>query len=158
MKEIQVTQGFIALVDDEDFEYLNQFKWHIKKDRSTNYATTNIKHDGGYKTITMHRFILDAIKGVQVDHINHNGLDNQKHNLRLCSNSQNQMNRGYYRNCTSKYKGVSFYKKTKKWKAYIKINGKRINLGYYHCEIDAAKKYNDKAVELFGEFAFINII
>jgi hypothetical protein len=158
MKEIKVSQGFIALVDDDHFEVLNQFKWHIKKCGRTNYATANIKIDGKYKTITMHRFLLDAPKGVQVDHINHNGLDNQRDNLRFCSNSQNQMNRSPYKNCTSNFKGVSFYRKTKRWKAYIKLNGKRINLGHYKTEIEAAEVYNNKAKELFGEFSFINII
>ena len=91
--------------------------------------------------------------GIHTDHKNGNGLDNQKHNLRTCSQAQNNRNAKKRENCSSKYKGVYWDKKNKKWRARIYLNKKEICLGRYKNEIDAAKAYDEKAKELFGEFA-----
>ena len=105
----------------------------------------------------MHRVIMDAPKGMHVDHINGNGLDNRRENLRLCTNSQNHMNRKTHRDSSSKYKGVSWNKRNSKWQAYIGSGIKRKNLGYFASESDAAKAYDIKAKECFGEFARLNL-
>ena len=155
MKEIQLTQGKMALVDDESFETLNQFKWYAKKSGKTFYAVRNLYVCGRPKQIYMHCVIMNR-KGI--DHIDHDGCNNQKSNLRVCTRSENQMNRTKQENTSSIYKGVYFSKAHKKWKAEISINSKKIRLGNFDSEIDAAKAYNAKAVELFLEFANLNII
>lgn len=149
MKEIKLTQGKVALVDDEDFEYLNQFKWCAHKECNTYYAVRNAKNNGKLFTQYMHNLIIGIIG---VDHKNHEGLDNQKHNLRIANKSQNAMNNMPLKNMTSKYKGVSWFKRDKKWRAVI--NEKHI--GLFIDEIEAAKAYDNKAAELFGEFACLN--
>ena len=163
MKEIQLSQfgknrgKYVALVDDEDFEALNQFRWHVSKSRNTIYAVRNVL-DGEKKTMMrMHCMILKR-KGI--DHIDMNGLNNQKDNLRLCTRSENSMNinKRKQESCTSIYKGVAFYKHSGKWTAQIGINGKKIHIGYFASEVEAAKAYNAKAIELFCEFANLNLI
>lgn len=162
MKHIPLTQGKVAIVDDDKFEWLNQWKWYAYKHISSGYyairqqcvGMKNGKRVG--KTIYMHRQILNAQKGQITDHKNRSGLDNRRYNLRLCSAIQNSQNRKSIGK-TSKYKGVSRYINNK-WQVHIKLNNRRINLGYYDNEIDAAKTYNAKARELFGEFAYINNI
>jgi len=156
MKEIVLTQGKVALVDDEDFEFLNQFKWYAHKQKYTFYAVRNETNPDSKKrkTIKMHRFLLRVTKPKTfVDHKDHNGLNNQKHNLRESTHAQNQMNRNCYEGF--KYKGVS-YIKLNKWRARIKFNQKQIHLGYFTDEIQCAKAYDIKAKELFGEFANLN--
>lgn len=154
MKEIQLTQGQIALVDDEDFEYLSAFKWFANKHRNTYYAgRQSSRINGLQRTQLMHCIIMNH-KGI--DHIDCNGLNNQKNNLRICTNSQNAMNRIPIKGTSSKYKGVSFHNRDKKWYSYIKKNQKLINLGTFINEVDAAKAYDKKAIELFGEFAHLN--
>lgn len=153
MKEIQLSQGLVALVDDEDFEALNQFKWCANKMGNAFYAARNIRVDGKRTRITMH---CEVMNGKWIDHIDHNGLNNQKSNLRFCTRSENQMNKQKKENTSSIYKGVYFYKPNGRWQASIRINYKKIHLGYFDLEIDAAKAYNKKAIELFCEFANLN--
>lgn len=155
MKEIQLTQGQVALVDDEDFEKINQFKWCAFKGRNSFYAMRGISISGQSNTVYMHCAILN---GKGVDHIDHNGLNNQKSNLRFCTRSENGMNRTKHASASSTYKGVCFHKGTKKWRTKIRISGREIYLGYFASEADAAKAYNEKAIELFGEFANLNNI
>ena len=161
MKEIKLSQfgrnrgKYVALVDDEDFETLNRFKWCVRKDKNTFYAVRDIGVDGRRIALFMHCSIMN---GKGVDHRDRNGLNNQKNNLRFCTNQENCMNRRKQENMTSIYKGVSFYKPTSKWHTQIKISGKVIHLGYFVSEVDAANAYNAKAIELFREFANINII
>lgn len=155
-KEISLTQGKVALVDLEDYEWLNQFKWRTKKDVHTFYA---VRQEGAYpqKFFYMHREILNPPDGYSSDHINGNGLDNRRRNLRICTASQNQHNQKINeQRGSSKYKGVCWHKAVEKFAAYIKANKKLIHLGYFQSEIEAAKAYDAKATELFGEFAKLN--
>lgn len=156
MIEIPLTQGQVALIDDEDYKLVSQYKWHARWDKHTKsyYAATNVKkEDGGRTTLKMHRLIMNAEKGKQVDHINHNTLDNRKENLRLCTNSQNQHNQGKRINNTSGLKGISWYKRDEKWRARIELNGRAIHLGYFATKEDAYEAYCKAALELHGEFA-----
>lgn len=149
MKEIPLSNGKVALVDDEDYEELNKFRWCAQKGLNTLYARRMAKQ----RWISMHRQIIGAKPDNSVDHINHNGLDNQKHNLRLCTNSQNQRNRGPKRNNTCGYKGVSFYEKDTSFVAQIGYHGRVIRLGKFYDPIDAAFAYAVAAILLHGEFA-----
>ena len=167
VKEIQLTQGKVALVDDEDYERVNQFKWYANKLNKNKvliwYAAKGIRNNiKPYKwtTMQMHRFILGITDpNILVDHKNHNGLDNRKCNLRVCTYSQNGMNRSP-QTASSIYKGVSFYDcyKERKWRAAIYLNGKMETIGFFYTEIEAAIAYNNRAIELYGEFAFLNVI
>jgi hypothetical protein len=152
VKEIQLTKGLVTLVDDEDFERLNKYNWSILKKREKLYA----HRKENKKTITLHRFILNAEKEILVDHINGNCLDNRRCNLRLCDNKQNIRNSKKRSNLSSKYKGVSWQKDRIKWSAQISVNSKRISLGRCSDEIEAAKKYDKAARFYFGEFASLN--
>ena len=109
MIKIPLTQNQVALIDDEDFELVSQYTWYAGWDSHTKsyYACTKIKKEtGGHTLLQMHRLIMNAQKGEQVDHINHNTLDNRKSELRICNASENQHNQGKYSNNTSGYKGV----------------------------------------------------
>lgn len=154
MKRISLTQGKFALVDDVDYEWLNQWKWHLHKAKRALYAIRNTQRT----TVKMHREIL-GLKyndGKQCDHINGNGLDNQKHNLRICSHQENCHNARPNRNASSKYKGVYRRREERIWCARIKYNNKKKSLGYYHDEEKAAQAYDEAAKKLFGKFAWLN--
>ena len=160
MKEIPLTRGKVALVDDADFEWLNQTKWHARKNKNGNwYASGYLKKGkGDYKSILMHREILRLTDPkIQGEHKDGNGLNNQRGNLRLATNQQNSMNTKKKKNAASKYKGVSWAKTNSKWVAKIRLNGTLMHLGYFKNEIAAAYAYNNAAIMYFGEFANINI-
>lgn len=144
---------YYALIDDKDYKKVNGNNWHIKKDKGMTYAETNIKVKSHYKLFTLHRLVM-GIKNV--DHINGNGLDCRRKNLRRATQHQNIMNRRANKKSTSKYKGVSYHKITKKWNAQIQVNGNKINLGYFNSERQAGKVYNKRAKQLFGKFANLN--
>lgn len=147
MKEIPLTQGKVALVDDADYEMINQWKWYY----SHGYAVRNLWLNGGKRQrIHMHRLLADAPADKLVDHINRNPLDNRRGNLRLCTNGQNLMNGKVPSTNKSGYRGVNMNQG--KWVARIKINGKAIHLGVFTDKRDAARAYQAKARELFGEF------
>ena len=155
MKEIKLSNNRgITLVDDEDYENLLKYKWRINK----GYARTSIKIYGKWKSKTMHRIIMDVSNKFQVDHIDNNRLNNQKNNLRIVTQQQNNMNRIKGKNCSSKYKGVSKAKDRNTWRAAIRFNKKYIHIGCFLNEKDAAGAYNDKARELFGKYANLNKI
>jgi hypothetical protein len=159
MKEIQLTQGKVALVDDEDYEYLMQWKWFANKKGSTFYAVRSLHSNNVRKTIFMHRLITNNINTkMQTDHLNGNGLDNRKINLRICTTSQNSMNRGLQINNTTGFKGVNYDKFSNKFRAQIRVNNIYKNLGYYIDPKDAARAYNAAAIKLHGEFAKLNEI
>lgn len=152
MKEIILTQGKVALVDDEWYEMVNQFKWTAFKSGEQWYAVRGWKDD----RILMHHFIMGKPEKLVVDHIDGNGLNNQKSNLRHCTHSQNHLNQGLQSNNTSGIKGVNFHKATNKWTAYIKVNGKKKHLGSF-LTLEEAGKAREKAIkEVFGDFATSN--
>lgn len=144
--------NLFALVDDNDYTWLNQYRWNpeVKSHRNAIYARGYINGEH----IFMHRMLLPDT--IQVDHIDGNGLNNQRDNLRKADNSINNMNKEKRRKGTSKYKGVSWHRKTGKWKSSISLNNKELNLGEFITEIEAAKIYDSKATELFGEYAKLN--
>lgn len=166
MKEIKLTRGMVALVDNEDFEMLNKYKWNAHREKNSFYA---LRTDKNRKVVRMHRVVLGLTRSDEsiVDHKNHDGLNNQKSNLRLCTiaeNNRNQKPRG-----VSKYKGVhksDLKHITKKgiprvyegWKSEIAVNGKKLHIGRFKTENEAAIAYNEKAKVLHGEFANLNII
>lgn len=156
MKYIELTQSKQAIVDDGDFDRLNKFKWFTQKTKWGCYAVRNIRNKYEKRKIYMHRLVIPCKKEQQIDHINHNGLDNRKENLRVCSNAENMRNSRKQPNCTSKYKGVSWKKSSRKWVVQIVKDRKKIYVGVYHNEIFAAGEYDKKAIELFGEFAELN--
>lgn len=149
MKHINLTQDKYTIVDDEDYEYLNQWKWCIN---SNGYA---IRSEKG-KHILMHKVIINDKSNV--DHINGDRLDNRRNNLRLATHKENMRNKNKINNTSSKYKGVTYNKRAKKWKSQITIDKNCIYLGLFENEVDAAKAYNIKAIELFGDFAKLNCI
>lgn len=153
MKKIQISQGRFIIVDDEDYEYLMQWKWHY---HNGGYAARCIRNKGNKKTILMHREILGLKKGEIGDHINHNGLDNRRENLRKCTYSQNNMNRSKNKLSNGIYKGITLHKPSKLWTAKIKHNSKTKSLGYFKTQKDAAKAYNKAAKNMFGAFAVLN--
>lgn len=148
----------LALVDDEDFTRVDQFNWYADKIGSTYYAKRRVRDGGKSTTISMHRFITNTESGMDVDHKDKNGLNNQKSNLRVCTRSQNMWNQRPQKNGKSKYLGVSFDKRDKKWKAQICTHYKRKVIGRFNSEDDAAMAYNSYARHLHGEFAHINIL
>ena len=160
MKEIKLNKGKYALVDGDDFGKVNQYEWKALKRSHGNNKFDVIRNetiDGKKKIIYMHRFIMNPENSkIQVDHINGNGFDNRKCNLRLCSNSQNNMNKQKRSDNTSGYKGVSFYKG--KFYAEIMKEQTPYKLGTFKTALEAAKAYNAKALELHGEFARLNEI
>lgn len=157
MKKIQLTLGKFALVDDEDYEILNKYKWHCHSSSPIyGYAVRSIYPKGIKKTILMHRIILNAKYGQNVDHENRNPLDNRRKNLRIATKSENSINSKIYKNNTSGFRGVGWHKGIKMWYASLCINQKDVHIGYYENKIDAAKAYDKKAKELFGKFAKLN--
>jgi len=163
MKQIPLTQGKFAIVDDEDYERLVAMgKWYFM---SNGYAvrTERYKRENGkfsYRQIRMHREIMGLYFGdkIEVDHINNNRLDNRRCNLRACSKSENNRNASLRKDNLCKFKGVSFNISSKKYRARIKFNKKNIHLGCFQNIIEAAAAYNAAALKYFGEFAKLNQI
>jgi hypothetical protein len=157
---IPLTQGQFAIVDVDDYEKLADFKWFAVKYGRCFYAERKGKSQTGKHkicNIKMHRQILNPPDGLYVDHINHNGLDNRKANLRIVTMVQNSWNaRKQFGNFSSQYKGVTWSKTSRKWKAHIGFLGERIYIGCFDDEQSAARAYDAKAKELFGEFAYLN--
>lgn len=157
---LKTKNGTEFIIDKDDFDKVDQYTWHTNTPPSskTTYIMANITKR---IKIKLHRFILNITDPkIQVDHINGNGLDNRKENLRLVTNAQNNRNKSKYvtANGTSKYKGVFFCKQRNKWVAQICLNYKKIHIGRFKTEIEAAKAYNEKALTLFGQYAKLNTI
>ena len=152
MKQIPlVNNRGVALIDDEDYDLVSKYKWYLLKKPTKMYA---VSHRKDRTILKMHRLVMGEPKGMDIDHRFGTGLDNQKSNLRVCTRSQNNMNRGKISKATSsKYKGVCWSENEQKWLSLIKIKGKRIYIGSFVSEVKAAKAYDKKARELFGEFA-----
>ena len=149
MKEIPLSQGKVALVDDEDYELVSQYRWAADRRRKSWYARTKINR----KPVYMHRLILGCVKGEQVDHANVDGLDNRRRNIRKCSHGDNQHNQHLKKSNKSGYKGVFFIAKSGKYLAFIRYNHRRYHLGYFAKAEDAAAAYDVAARQLRGEFA-----
>jgi hypothetical protein len=146
-------------VDAEDYEWLSQYKWSIttNKRSATRYARTAIGPRTNNVQLKMHRVIMNAQPGQVVDHINGNGLDNRKCNLRVCTQSQNMANMQKHRRGSSQFKGVIWKKQyKKKWEAAIHLGKKRVVLGRFDDEAAAARAYDAAARQHFGEFARLN--
>lgn len=141
MKQIELNNNQVALIDDEDFDRIAQIKWYIFRD---GYVRGHLNG----KTALMHRLVLDYSGNLDIDHINHNKLDNRKSNLRICNRSQNMAN-----SIDDGYKGVTWHKRAHKWAVYVGYNYKRFYLGLFDNREDAKMAYDRKAKELFGEFA-----
>lgn len=154
MIEIPLTNSDkVALIDDEDYERVSQYKWFLNEE----YVFSTNRKDRK----KLHRFIINNYdKTVVVDHINHNKLDNRKCNLRVCSVKENTRNHKKYgfKTATSKYIGVHWDKEHKKWRACITSNYKVMALGRFDSELEAAKAYNEAALKYFGEYANVNNI
>ena len=151
MKKIQLTRGLYTVVDEEDYDRLINRTWYASKSGNTFVARSDSP-----TRILMHRLILNAENGIEVDHIDGNSLNNLRSNLRLCSHRLNICNQRTQLYKSSMYKGVSWSKVAKRWHAYIKCSGVRSHLGYFDTQEEAAKAYNNAAITLFGEFAKIN--
>lgn len=157
MKKIELTQGKFALVDDDDFDRVNQFKWYAYKPKRKNlwYARRNAPKDGGRQmTVLLHHVILTGHK--QIDHKNGDGLDCQKHNLRPATAQQNGSNRRRHFNNVSGFKGVHWRESSRKWRSVLCFAGENISLGYFDNKADAARAYDGAAKKYFGEFAKLN--
>lgn len=155
MRELRLATGEVALVDDEDYDRVAGSKWWLlTTPAGGRYAyQPATRADGGHTSVLMHRVIMNARPRQQVDHKNGNGLDNQKSNLRVCTISQNNANKKKRPGQSSQFKGVSWNKTRKRWQAFIKKEGRSMFIGYFDDETTAAKAYDAKAIELFGEFA-----
>lgn len=154
MKVIYLTQGKIAIVDDEDFEKLSQYKWFAHNDK--NFRLWYVMRKAGSKHLYMHRVVLNVPKDLEIDHINGDGLDNRKSNLRICTRQENTRNKRKGKG-TSKYKGVYWNKKVRKWHTQIVVNHRRIYLGLFEDEREAALQYDVFAEKYFGGFAKPNL-
>ena len=164
MKEILVSGGLVALIDDKDFALVQGYSWNACPGKNTTYAKAWVR--GTYspqKNIYLHRLILNAPKGIQVDHQNGDGLDCQRANIRLASNGQNTCNARKHRIVhgnppLSKFKGVSWQKTMNTWRARVYVAHHEVMLGYFDSETAAALAYNEAAVRLYGQFARLNDI
>ena len=156
MKLIKLSQGKFAQVDDEDFEKVSNFTWSARKDHKTFYAMSGGIYKGVSTLKSLHRFIMDAPDGYMIDHIDGDGLNCQKINLRICTNAQNQWNRSKTIGSSSMYKGVSF--KNNRYEVSIRVNNNRHYLGRFVDEKEAGLAYNSAAIKFHGEFANLNTI
>jgi len=150
---IPLTRGQFTVVDAEDYLWLSQYQWFAEGTAGHFYA---VRKENG-RSIKMHRQIMNAPDHLVVDHIDHDGLNNRRENLRICTFAENCRNRRTSRHKSSKYKGVHCLKRNHKWAAQVTCDHKRNHLGYFGDEIDAAKAYDRAALELFGEFASLNL-
>lgn len=153
MKKIPLTQNQFAIVDNEDFEWLSRWKWIAAKNHYGGFAAIR-KESITDKTIFMHRVIMNTPKGMDTDHKNHNTLDNKRENLRIATRAQSNQNTRKQKGCSSRYKGVYWYKDRKKWRALIRLDGKIHHLGYFISEKEAALVFQEAANKYHGEFAY----
>jgi hypothetical protein len=157
MREIPLTQGKVAIIDDEDYELVMSMRWRLFKDHGNLYAKANLKLPNGKKTtIRMHRLILNAPEGLMVDHKNGDGLNNQKNNIRLVEQWQNACNQGIRKSNRTGFKGIVVAQNGKSYYAVITANKTVTKLGKFKTLEDAARAYDNAAVSLHGEFARLN--
>lgn len=163
MKLISLTRGLFTQVDDEDFDYLSEWKWyavpnHGKSFYAVRKSRLNERPVGAPRNgIFMHHVICGIpTNGMKIDHRDRDGLNNQRLNLRVCTDSQNDMNKALIKSSSSGFKGASFHKRIGRWKSQIGINGTLLHLGYFESLEEAAKAYDAAASKHFGEFANLN--
>lgn len=156
---VNLSKGYVALVDDCDLERVDEFRWYASVNRNGSvYARKHETQNGKYVKVYLHRFILGISNPkVHIDHRNGDGLDCRRANIRVATPSQNMANRAKRIGTKSKYRGIRWIERTGKWNAAICVNGKRKHLGYFFSEIDAARAYDAAAIAAFGEFAHVNI-
>lgn len=157
MKEIPLSQGKVAFVDDEDYEALACHKWYAHKSKKSSifYAVRKITVSPKKRfMLSMHRVITDTPPGVQIDHRDGNGLNNQRYNMRFATIAQNAQNVPKRRHNKSGFKGV--HSANGRWNATIRINHKPVHLGGFTSADEAARAYDRAAIQCHGEFAYLN--
>jgi hypothetical protein len=154
--KIPLTKSQFAKVDPEDYIWLAQFRWHCKVNKDAIYAVRCVTENGRERRIYLHRLLMNTPEGKVCDHINHDGLDDRKDNLRNCSIGENNANRRRLKKGSSQYIGVSWDKRRKIWTAHAKINGEDKYLGSFEVEADAARAYDATAWSAHGPFANLN--
>jgi hypothetical protein len=150
---IPLTQQKVAEIDAADYAAISSYKWYFS---AYGYAVRNGFVGEKRTIIYMHRLIVGAPSGIDIDHIDGNKINNRRCNLRLASRRENLFNKRPLNGCTSSFKGVNWIEPNKKWRARIRVNGREIALGCYNSALDAARAYNQAATEHFGEFAWLN--
>ncbi|OHB81180.1 MAG: hypothetical protein A2W31_05055 [Planctomycetes bacterium RBG_16_64_10] len=156
MKTVQLTKGKVALVDDRDYPLVSRYRWKAIRPRTIWYAQRNAWNGRRYVGLFMHRVVMAVGDGERVDHVNCDGLDNRRSNLRVATRSENAANFRKSDGCSSRFKGVSRHRKSGRWRASIQIRRRVVHLGYFDREEDAARAYDAAAVAVFGEFARTN--
>ncbi len=163
MRKVQLTKGYVALVDDQDYERVAQYKWFANEVKCKGvqyavYAQRTVKRcDGTRTSLMLHRFILEVIDPkIEVDHEDADGLNCQRYNLRKATHTQNQHNQGKQHRNTSGFKGVYKHAKNKNWIAQIRDRGKTKHLGCFNSAKEAAKAYDEAARRFYGKFAVLN--
>jgi hypothetical protein len=163
MSELKYIYGGLGVqLDTDDLPLIEPYSWHGHVGSRITYAKAHVPGSRPDRCIYMHRLILGVPDGVQVDHINGDGLDNRRSNLRPCDGAQNSHNSRKYRGSylgkptTSRYKGVSWFDRDKNWRTQISVNGRNTHVGYFDTEVEAALAYNRKEIETFGGFARCN--
>ena len=161
MREIPLSQSKVARVDNADYDLVSQHTWSAVQGQNTWYAHTNIRVNGKHTILVMHRLILglEPSDKKHTDHVDHNGLNNQRTNIRVCSRSQNAANSQKHKDGRCKYKGVCYnrgMKRVKRWWARIVVDYKTVSLGYFKTAEQAAMAYDLAAMERFGEYAYCN--
>lgn len=157
---IELNNGYLCIIDSADIHKISEHKWSIFINKAGNvYVMTHIYFGNKRKTIFMHRFLMNVFdRKIQIDHMNHNTLDNRKCNLRTCTNTENSRNKSKSKNNKTGYKGVHLFKENGRYMASIGFNKKQIYLGMYDNPVDAAIAYNNAALKYHGEFALLNTI
>lgn len=155
MKIVKLTQNRYTFVSNIDYDIVSKHNWSVN---SCNYVSCYAYVNGKRTFLTLHKLIMNTPYGMEVDHINGNRFDNRRSNLRLCTHSQNCVNRKSKIEPKSGFRGVGFHYGTNKWRAVIKVNQKKISLGLYFAKEEAARAYNLAALRYFGEFAWLNPI